>query len=108
MHRIIMNAKKHEIVDHINGNGLDNRRENLRVGTASLNCVNRKNTPGKFLRGTRKKKNKFQAYIKVNGKQISLGYFETEKEAHIKYLKTARLIYNDWMPLPNPPEISNE
>ena len=42
MHRAIMAAKVGEIVDHINGNTLDNRRENLRVVSASINMLNAK------------------------------------------------------------------
>lgn len=41
MHRLIMNAPEGMEVDHINGNGLDNRRENLRVVTQKVNHANR-------------------------------------------------------------------
>lgn len=41
MHRLILDAKKGEYVDHINGNTLDNRRENLRLCTNSENLGNR-------------------------------------------------------------------
>lgn len=40
LHRYLMDAKENEIVDHINRNGLDNRRENLRITTASMNSRN--------------------------------------------------------------------
>lgn len=103
MHRVIMGAPLDMIVDHINGDGLDNRKTNLRVGTQSQNCVNRKNTPGKFLRGVRLKKSKWQAYIKYRGKQRSLGYFDTEIGAHEAYLIEAKAIHKDWMPLPSAP-----
>lgn len=104
MHRIIMDCPEDMIVDHINGNGLDNRRSNLRIGTQSLNCVNRKRTPGANLRGARKKKNRWQAYIKIHGKQKSLGYFSTEIEAHNAYMAAAAKEYGNWMPLPKGPE----
>lgn len=107
MHRLILDCPDELIVDHINGNGLDNRKCNLRIGTQSLNCVNRKTTPGLFLRGARKKKNKWQSYIKLHGSQISLGYFDTEIEAHQAYLKKANEEYGNWMPMPNPPEFEN-
>jgi hypothetical protein len=56
MHRQLMDVWDTRIVDHVNGNGLDNRRENLRIGTQAQNCVNRKQTPGKYLRGTKPSK----------------------------------------------------
>lgn len=104
MHRLIMGASSDEIVDHVNGNGLDNRRSNLRIGNQSLNSVNRVNTPGQHLRGARKKGNKWQAYIKIKGKQHSLGYYNTPEEAHAAYVSAAVAEYGDWMPLPAAPE----
>lgn len=105
MHRVLVGAwNGSKIVDHRDGDGLNNRRANLRVGTQALNCVNRKSTPGDHLRGARPKKGRWQAYIKQAGKQISLGYFATETEAHNAYLTEARKRYGDWMPLPDPPD----
>ena len=103
MHRLLLGVTDGRIVDHKDGNGLNNRRDNLRAGTQSKNCVNRITTPGKNLRGTRPKKGKWQAYIKYQGRQRSLGYFETEKAAHEAYLAEARRLHGDWMPLPPPP-----
>lgn len=42
MHRLLARAKGKEIVDHINGNTLDNRRRNLRIGDHKLNASNRR------------------------------------------------------------------
>ena len=106
MHRLILGISDDSIVDHRDGNGLNNRRRNIRVGTQSLNCVNRRRTPGPYLRGARPKKGLWQAYIKQGGKQCSLGYFPTEKDAHSAYLAEAMRRYGDWMPLPEPPEIT--
>lgn len=103
MHRLIMNPGVDEIVDHIDGDGLNNTLKNLRVGTQSQNCVNRKITPGKHLRGARKKGRRWQAYIKFRGKQRSLGYYDTEQEAHEAYLEEGARIHGGWMPLPEPP-----
>lgn len=104
MHRLLLGVWDKRIVDHRDGDGLNNRRSNLRAGTQSGNCVNRRTTPGAFLRGARPKKGKWQAYIKFNGRQRSLGYFDTEAEAHGAYLAEASKLHGDWMPLPSPPE----
>lgn len=104
MHRMLLGVWDDRIVDHKDGDGLNNRRDNLRAGSQSSNCVNRKVTPGPHLRGARPKKGRWQAYIKLAGKQRSLGYFATEKEAHAAYLAEATRLHGDWMPLPTPPE----
>ena len=100
LHRLLLGVWDDRIVDHIDGDGLNNRRNNLRAGTQSQNCVNRRTTPGKYLRGARPKKGKWQAYIKLAGRQRSLGYFDTQEEAHAAYLAEAVQLHGDWMPLP--------
>lgn len=85
MHRQIMGNPRGKEVDHINGNGLDNRESNLRVCSRSQNARNRSHNRNSFsqLRGVgwHKKSMKWQAYIKVDGKSIHLGLFETKNEA---------------------------
>ena len=83
MARVIMSAPKGMTVDHINHDTLDNRRSNLRLATYSENLKNRgkskANTSG--FTGVGIHKGKYRACIQKNGKQISLGHFETIKEA---------------------------
>lgn len=99
LHRLIMNAKKGEEVDHIDGNTLDNRKCNLRICTPKENSRNRKrqknNTTGyvgvlfvnrKYLI------RQFRARIKVDGKIKHLGYFKTREEAALAY-NIAAVIY---------------
>ena len=50
IHRIVMSPPKGMVVDHINGNALDNRKENLRVCTYSQNSCNKKIRNIKFIR----------------------------------------------------------
>ena len=81
LHRIILNYPSDE-VDHINRNKLDNRKENLRSVTRSVNCLN-KNAKGV---SWHKPYKKWRARICVIGKEKFLGYFKTYNEARTVYL----------------------
>lgn len=74
-------------VDHIDGNGLNNQRDNLRIVSQSDNQQNQiKHRNGKLV-GTSwcKDRNKWLAQIIINGKQKNLGRYVTEQEAHEVY-----------------------
>ena len=93
MHRLLMPTKKGEEVDHINHNGLDNRKSNLRIVTRSQQSQNRirqSNCLSKY-KGVHwhKVTKTWQANIWVKGKDISLKYHKTEKEAAKAYDKAA-------------------
>lgn len=102
MHRFILDAPKGILVDHINHNGLDNRRCNLRFATASQNAHNhdRKPSGAAGLRGvclfTRSvlagRRRKWVASIRVEGKRKYLGIFESPEIAHEAY-RAAELKY---------------
>ena len=76
-------------LDHINGNGLDNRIENLREVDNRQNQQNRKrHRQGKLVGASYKKNDKlWTSEIKVNKKRFHLGYFKTELAAHEAYMK---------------------
>ena len=78
MHRLIVGAQKGEICDHINGNKLDNRRENLRIVTHSENNHNRNYGTGVIKPAGR---NRWNAHIWVQGEYRWLGSYETQEEA---------------------------
>lgn len=94
MHRAILLPEKNKVIDHINHNGLDNTRENMRVVSFKENMRNQQmqknNTSG--FRGVYfyKKGNNYCARTVDNeGKNIFLGYFKTKeearKESNVKY-----------------------
>lgn len=87
MHRVIIQIKHNEFIDHKNHDGLDNRRCNLRLCSNAQNIANqqkRVNTRSKF-RGITydKSRNKWRSEIRVNQKLITIGRFEEEKDAAI-------------------------
>lgn len=99
LHRFIMDAKKDQVVDHINRNKLDNRRENLRICTQLQNSQNKsisKNKSSKY-RGVFyiKSNKKYRASFTYNKKYIHIGEFITEIEAAMafdKYIVNEKLI----------------
>lgn len=87
MHRQLLNAPKGMDVDHINGNGLDNRRCNLRIATRAQNMQNMK--PKNGFKGVAAHKNKWRAEIRANNKRHYLGLFSSPELAAVAYDKAA-------------------
>ena len=89
LHRFILNVKLGQMVDHIDGNPLNNRRNNIRICTCSENGMNRKKNVGTRYKGikklTGKRKKYFGARIQKQGTHYFLGCFATEKEAAKAY-----------------------
>jgi hypothetical protein len=102
VHRLVMMAflglQPDELVDHINGDSLDNRLSNLRKCTLAQNGYNSKkpknNKSG--YKGVCFQQNKWRASIHVNGKQKFLGYYDTPEEAHAAYCAAAREYYGEF------------
>ena len=70
------------LLDHINRDRADNRLDNLREVTQSVNVHNSSDRPSKSgFRNARKVGSRFQSEIKINGKSIHLGMFDTAEEA---------------------------
>lgn len=85
LHRYIMSCPEDMVVDHINGDKLDNRKSNLRICTMAQNGFNNKtyitNNSGYPGVGWHKKSNKWRARIQVHGRQIYLGIFDSLEDA---------------------------
>ena len=104
MHCLIMGAKG---IDHANGNGLDNRRSNLRPATNGQNMRNRRpniNHSSQY-KGVQWAPNcgKWRANIKVDGASYTLGFFADEREAAEAYDAAARAAFGEFA-RPNFPE----
>src|SRR3990167_2296798 len=98
MHREILglDQENKQWADHINGDGLDNRKSNLRICDRSQNQMNRKKNKFRnfinctsIYKGVRLNKGKWQARIGADGKQIYLGMFKNEKSAAMAYNEAA-------------------
>lgn len=92
LHRIVIGAKDGQIVDHINGNSLDNRRSNLRIVTHAQNMANRScnTTSASKLKGVTYdtsmiRKKRWAASIHHQGKRIKIGRYFTKEEAAMAY-----------------------
>jgi hypothetical protein len=98
MHRLILNAPNNFQVDHIDHNGLNNQRSNIRLCNNSQNHMNRKpHGNSKYLGVSFKKsRNKFEVGIKVMGKMKHLGYYDNENDAARIYDKVAKKYFGEF------------
>lgn len=102
MHRLILDAKKGTSVDHINHNGLDNRRINIRICTQSQNAMNARiktfaNKSSRYKGVTwHKKRQRFVSYIMLNYKRIYIGRYKNELDAAIAYNNKAIELFGEF------------
>ena len=99
IHRVIMNPKDYELVDHEDWNKLDNRKSNLRVCTKSENNVNikRKSNNTSGYTGVKQAPNgKWKSQISFKNNRIHLGTFETIEEAIIARKRAEEIIHKDF------------
>lgn len=99
MHRQLLNAPADMVVDHVNGNRLDNRRSNIRLATHSQNNVNADrpahNTSGYKGVSWSKVAGRWEAYVTVNRKKKYLGLFLTAEAAAKEYNRVMSDIFGD-------------
>ncbi len=100
MHRLVADTPLNLVCDHINHDGLDNRRGNLRLCTRLQNSRNRLPRRGgssKYKGVTwNKRRKKFMAEIRVNQKYQYLSYFENEIDAAKAYDKKAKEFFGEF------------
>lgn len=101
MHRLILDCSPSTLVDHRDGNGLNNVRSNLRLATSRQNAMNRskwKNSDSRF-KGVHRDGKRWRAIITLNGKRIHLGCFSSDEEAASAYNKAAMANYGEFAKL---------
>lgn len=86
-------------IDHINGDGLDNRLENLRLVTNSQNQLNRNADKGRKFKGVYKTPQGFKVEITHEGKRIYAGIFKCDQKAALEYDKKAKELHGEYAKL---------
>lgn len=108
LHRLIMGATNKQFVDHRNRDPLDCRRENLRIATKSQNAQNSKrrrdNKSGFKGVGFDKRRKYWRSRLTINNKEITVGTFQTAREAALAYDAAARKHFGEFA-LVNFPEV---
>lgn len=108
LHHVVTGTDYKYIVDHVNGDTLDNRKKKLRVATIQQNCFNKsvnKNKQSSKYKGVfwSKEKNLWLSLIKLNGKSNHLGYYDLEVDAAAAYNENAKILFGEYARLNNVP-----
>lgn len=95
MHRFLLSAKRGRIVDHINGDGLDNRRANLRLVDKYQSAQNRKYTSGvTFIKNDRGNVSSIVGRVSHRGVRHYLGVFKTVGAARAAVKRERARLWN--------------
>jgi hypothetical protein len=102
LHQFLTGAAPGVFHDHRDGDGLNNRRANIRVATARQNSQNVR--PKVPMKGVGKHGSGWRARITVDGRRIGLGLFATEAEAGVAYDEAAKMHFGEFARLNFPAE----
>ena len=96
MHRVVLRAAPNVLVDHWDGNRLDNRKFNLRSATHRQNAQNRAPIAGRRYKGTYASDGRWKARIKYEGRMIHLGAYASEEIAALAYDLAADRLFGEF------------
>lgn len=100
LHRLIMGSPENQVIDHINGDCTDCRKENLRIATVQQNSWNSKrpsnNTSGYKGVYYDPHRKKYEAYIRPNGHKVHLGRYDNPIEAAMAYDRAAAFYFGEY------------
>lgn len=100
MHRLLLAPGDNEDVDHRDGNGLNNKKENLRKCSRSQNLQNQTRLPNPLkssaYKGVYWDEDAWRAQIRVNKQKICLGYFTDEQTAALAYNEAANKYFGEF------------
>lgn len=104
LHHDVLQVLSSVEIDHRNGDGLDNQRRNLRRATHAQNCRNQRTQStgrktSKFKGVGKASPNRWRARIRLDGKLIDLGHFESEVEAAAAYNSAATALFREYAKL---------
>jgi hypothetical protein len=96
MHRQILDAKKYDLSDHADLDGLNNQRNNLRISTPSQNGANKPARGESKYLGVFPAQGKFRAQVWKDRQKYELGYFDSEELAALAYDEKARELHGEF------------
>lgn len=108
LHRFIINPSKKQFIDHIDGDGLNCSRTNLRVCSHSENMRNQRiqkkankvsKFKGVFFNSSGTKKKRWRVSIQKNSKRYSFGYYLTQEDAALRYNEEATKLFGKFVNL---------
>lgn len=102
LHRLIMTPSKDKVVDHINHDRLDNRRENLRICLQAdnrKNSIKRRDSTNKYKGVCLIQGRHWMARIRHQGEGIYLGYFKSQELAALAYNEAAIKLFGEYASL---------
>ena len=111
IHQFLMQPNENQVVDHINGDRSDNRRNNLRITTQDKNCINKdlqsNNTSGVAGVSWDKERNKWAPEIAIKGRKCHLGRYQKFEDAVYARYIAELVIFDDFRSFRNDDKILN-